>query len=59
MKIVKIATTVYIDKSFTTYDDPSRIANVLVTYSPQTVIEEKGTWLRICTSTGLQWMNTQ
>ncbi|HHT7188864.1 TPA: S-layer homology domain-containing protein [Bacillus cereus] len=52
---------VYIDKRFTTYDNPSRTANTLVTYDPQTVtvVEEKGTWLRIRTYAGLQWMNTQ
>ncbi|MFJ8526748.1 S-layer homology domain-containing protein [Bacillus sp. NPDC094106] len=50
-----------IDRDFTTYDDASFSANVLGGYSPQTVtvIEERGTWLRIRTQGGFQWMNTQ
>ncbi|MCU5208853.1 S-layer homology domain-containing protein [Bacillus paranthracis] len=52
---------VYIDRTFTTFDNPSRTANTLVTYLPQTVtvVEERGTWLRIRTALGLQWLNTQ
>ena len=50
-----------IDRDFTTYDDASFSANVLGEYSPQTVtvVEERGTWLRIRTQGGFQWMNTQ
>ncbi|PEF45199.1 hypothetical protein CON22_18030 [Bacillus cereus] len=53
--------THYMPNEFFTYDNPSNSANVITKYSPQTVtvVEEKGTWLRIRTKNGLQWLNTQ
>ncbi|MGE6344470.1 S-layer homology domain-containing protein [Bacillus mycoides] len=52
---------VQIDRDFTTYDAPSRSANVLAYYRPQTVtvVEERGTWLRISTYAGYQWLDTK
>ncbi|WP_242310677.1 S-layer homology domain-containing protein [Bacillus cereus group sp. BfR-BA-01331] len=52
---------VQIDRDFTTYDAPSRSANVLAYYGPQTVtvVEERGTWLRISTYAGYQWLDTK
>lgn len=51
--------TTYIDRNFFTYDYPSNSANVLVKYAAQTVtvVEEQGSWLRIRTGSGLQWVN--
>ncbi|MEI5889902.1 S-layer homology domain-containing protein [Bacillus luti] len=51
---------VHINRDFFTYDYPADGANVLVKYAAQTVtvVEERGTWLRIRTGAGLQWMNT-
>jgi uncharacterized protein YvpB len=52
---------VQIDRDFTTYDAPSRSATVLAYYGPQTVtvVEERGTWLRINTYAGYQWLDTK
>ncbi|MDM5195858.1 S-layer homology domain-containing protein [Bacillus hominis] len=52
---------VQIDRDFTTYDAPSRSATVLAYYGPQTVtvVEERGTWLRISTYAGYQWLDTK
>lgn len=52
---------VQIDREFTTYDAPSRSATVLAYYGPQTVtvVEERGTWLRISTYAGYQWLDTK
>ena len=51
---------VHINRDFFTYDYPADSANVLLKYTAQTVtvVEERGTWLRIRTASGLQWMNT-
>ncbi|HDR6311061.1 TPA: S-layer homology domain-containing protein [Bacillus cereus] len=50
-----------IDRDFTTYDAPTRSANILGYYGPQavTVVEERGTWLRIRTYAGYQWLDTK
>ncbi|MGY3414185.1 N-acetylmuramoyl-L-alanine amidase [Bacillus mycoides] len=50
---------IHINRDFFTYDYPADSANVLVKYTSQTVtvVEERGTWLRIRTGSGLQWMN--
>ena len=52
---------VQIDRDFTTYDAPFRSANILDYYGPQavTVVEERGTWLRIRTYAGYQWLDTK
>ncbi|KYZ64241.1 S-layer homology domain-containing protein [Bacillus sp. GZT] len=52
---------VQIDREFTTYDAPARSANILGYYGPQavTVVEERGTWLRIRTYAGYQWLDTK
>ncbi|WP_235607879.1 S-layer homology domain-containing protein, partial [Bacillus cereus] len=52
---------VQIDRDFTTYDAPARSANILGYYGPQavTVVEERGTWLRIRTYAGYQWLDTK
>ncbi|MGG5764375.1 S-layer homology domain-containing protein [Bacillus proteolyticus] len=52
---------VQIDRDFTTYDAPSRSAKILSYYGPQTVtvVEERGTWLRISTYAGYQWLDTK
>ncbi|PDY84106.1 S-layer homology domain-containing protein [Bacillus cereus] len=52
---------VQIDRDFTTYDAPSRSAKILAYYGPQTVtvVEERGTWLRISTYAGYQWLDTK
>ncbi|PGL40254.1 S-layer protein [Bacillus cereus] len=52
---------VQIDRDFTTYDAPSRSATILAYYGPQTVtvVEERGTWLRISTYAGYQWLDTK
>ncbi|CAM4104963.1 S-layer-like y domain-containing protein [Bacillus luti] len=52
---------VQIDRDFTTYDAPVRSANILGYYGPQvvTVVEERGTWLRIRTYAGYQWLDTK
>ncbi|PGT18036.1 S-layer homology domain-containing protein [Bacillus cereus] len=52
---------IQIERDFTTYDAPSRSANILDYYGPQlvTVVEERGTWLRIRTYAGYQWLDTK
>ncbi|RWS39034.1 amidase [Bacillus mycoides] len=51
--------TEYIDKSFTTYQEASHSSKVMGKYAPQTVtvIEENGSWIRIRTSAGFQWLD--
>ncbi|MGG1163824.1 C39 family peptidase [Bacillus mycoides] len=48
-------------KDFKTYDRPSTNGNYLMTYGAQTVTvyEEQGSWIRIGTYAGLQWVNTK
>ncbi|PEW03633.1 N-acetylmuramoyl-L-alanine amidase [Bacillus cereus] len=50
-----------ISKDFKTYDRPSTNGNYLMTYGAQTVTvyEEQGSWIRIGTYAGLQWVNTK
>ncbi|MFJ8528245.1 S-layer homology domain-containing protein [Bacillus sp. NPDC094106] len=51
----------YIDRNFITYNTPSRSGVILDNYGPQTVtvIEEQGTWIRIRTYAGYQWLDTK
>lgn len=51
--------TKYIDKSFTTYQEASHSSKVVGNYAPQTVtiVEENGTWIRIRTAAGFQWVD--
>ncbi|WP_195723842.1 N-acetylmuramoyl-L-alanine amidase, partial [Bacillus anthracis] len=48
-----------IHSTFTTYPEASHSSKVLGTHSPQTVtvIEEKGSWIRIRTNAGFQWLD--
>ncbi|PES68036.1 S-layer protein [Bacillus cereus] len=48
-----------IDRNFVTFDQPSRSASALGTWGPQpvTVVEERGSWIRIKTYLGLQWVD--
>ncbi|MDZ5606111.1 N-acetylmuramoyl-L-alanine amidase [Bacillus pseudomycoides] len=51
--------TEYIDKAFTTYQEASHSSKVMGKYDPQTVtvIEEKGSWIRIRVGDGFQWLD--
>ncbi|KFN02418.1 amidase [Bacillus clarus] len=48
-----------INQEFTTYETASHSAKVLGKYGPQqvTVIEESGSWIRIRTGAGFQWVD--
>ncbi|MGI2748459.1 N-acetylmuramoyl-L-alanine amidase [Bacillus cytotoxicus] len=48
-----------IHSTFTTYQEASHSSKVLGTYTAQTVtvIEEKGSWIRIRTNAGFQWVD--
>ncbi|EMA6344717.1 N-acetylmuramoyl-L-alanine amidase [Bacillus cytotoxicus] len=48
-----------IHSAFTTYQEASHSSEILGTYAPQTVtvIEESGSWIRIRTSSGFQWVD--
>lgn len=54
-----IEKTEYIDKTFTTYQEASHSSKVTGKYAPQTVtvIEENGSWIRIRTGAGFQWLD--
>ncbi|PEB51488.1 amidase [Bacillus pseudomycoides] len=49
----------YIDGAFTTYQETSHTSKVLGKYEPQnvTIMEEKGSWIRIRTYAGFQWVD--
>ncbi|MGG2066952.1 N-acetylmuramoyl-L-alanine amidase [Bacillus sp. S14(2024)] len=51
--------TEYINKAFTTYQEASHSSKVMGKYDPQTVtvIEENGSWIRIRTDAGFQWID--
>ncbi|PGL85653.1 S-layer protein [Bacillus sp. AFS054943] len=48
-----------IDRNFVTFDQPSRNATALSTYTPQNVkvVAENGSWIQIKTYAGLQWVD--